>query len=303
MSEKPRATSKQKEDRHKPKPKLISQGEQFKQSRVALGVTQGTAAKWLGISQRKLSYFENGRSELTKEELNLAETHFDRLKRGDFLWDVPSLNLLPEPQFIMIQQSIIKNSAWKDFWFFGIQKLPVLTQASYEETWADNLANGINYRLFWVLQDHNPGLYKNVQNAFSRVADLVKKKNKSPHGSIFLYGIAIGNINDPAVQAFAAIGKHFKEHFPNTVKPSSLLDFSLARFEKCRSILQYGWQSSVVLYVDKSGAKTFAATFLENVSNDPKGGEKGWTFFNPDATGVLESITDAFQLIVPDNLQ
>jgi hypothetical protein len=276
-------------------------GQEIRERRKRFKFPQSLVANWIGVSQRQLSLVEAGKAGLTDEQVVKLNLEFDKRKKGTVLDALAfrPLNLLPENEFLSIQQTILTEWEYPDLWFFGIRHLPVLRESRYQDMWAANLQSGISYNLIMILDKivDEPS-FQHLQNVLSDISGRLEKDQKQ-HKTITIYGLIIRKMAEDesgplakTCRSYSQMKAHFDQHYPNFVNVKNMENIADAGFDECRAILHYGWLRSVVYYQGDRGQKSFAAVLLDNISNNPKcsrDGESGWTFLSPTATADLQT--------------
>lgn len=299
-------------------PDMEKLGGDFKVRRERLKLSQAQVALWLGIAARKYGYFESGRARLTPKQLATVATSLERLEKGELYLRYHPLNFLSESEFLAVQQKMLNEWKYTDFWFFGLQQLPVLREVTYQQAWAENLYANTNYHLIWCLDEPMEAatfqlLQISITEVLERLGILQTKESKAAAGQIKLYPVTIGN---PEAKGEENVGENYrrfnklKAHLETNYRKHAVvyapLGMHAPQFAKCRPILHYGWMRSVVCYEGERGANSFAALLHEHVSNDPKcsgDGESGWTFMTRAATANLLFHVHSFAECLPSNVQ
>lgn len=280
---------------------MVAQGKAVKARRIKHNLTQQQVAGWAQVSQRHYSYFEAGRARLAWNTINALNSRFDRLDKGEMVVDLASpVNLLQEDQFLSVQQRMLNDSpTYKNLWLFGVRRLPVLTETAYQDKWVENLNGGISYNVFLVLDEPmDARTLQLFQSAVSGISTRVKAGNTAGHGRIVVHGLTNnGDDANEIKQQFSLLKAHLEKHFKGVAEATGPHLLTSPDFERCRAILLYGWLRSIVFYEDSLDANSFAAVFLENISNDPQcsgDGESGWTFLTRRAVSELHLNIRAF---------
>jgi len=290
-------------------------GSEVRTRRKRLKLSQNDLASWIQVKPRRYGYFETGRARLTTSQIAEIEARLDAAEKGDEYLRHRPLNLLPERNFLSVQQKLRTGRKYSDFWLFGLRHLPILRDATYETAWRENLRSGINYRLVWCLDEELSDVtVQLLETTISKVVVSAHADSAAGVGTVTIYGICIGDPKESRrsrassllvkeAAQFSELAKRFKKLGPQqAIITKGPIVMSGAKYETCRPILHYGWLRSVVFYQGAQDLDSYAAVFLENVSNDPKAsgsGESGWTFLTPFATAALRIHIRAFAEAVP----
>lgn len=253
-------------------------------------LSQEDLAAWIGVSQRKFSYFEEARGRLSARQIQTINTNLDVLDRGGSVADIAlPLNLLDEDQFLAIQQKRLSEpNRYIKIYLFGVRRLPVLKQQAYQEKWVENLMGLISYQVFLRLDSlADVDIIPELEKAVSKISEGLLGVKQTNRGAITVYGLTSWSKTHPQLKArFAEFQEHLKQ-FKGISAAEGPYEMVKPWFDGCRELLLYGWLRSVVFYEDSRGAHSFAAVYLNEVSNDPEcsdDGEEGWTFLGHGPT-------------------
>ncbi len=273
--------------------------------RLKHNLPQEVVAAWGGVSARQYGYFESGLARLAWNTIQKLKSTFEGLDKGEVVVDrARPLNLLDEEDFLSIQQNMLRSSdhTYRNLWFFGVRRLPVLTETIYQNKWAENLCEReISYNVFLVLNKPMDELtIQLLRSAVSNISAQVKASAAHKHGRINIFGLTNGEkVNVDIERQYQELQRHLKENFKGIAEATGPHNMFTSTFKACRAILLYGWLRSIVFYEDHLDANSFAAVFLDNLSNDPQcsgKGESGWTFLTRNARSDLLLHIRAFTL-------
>jgi len=289
--------------------KAQEEGARLRKRREALKLHQNALALLIGVSPRKYGYMETGHTTLSPSQraklLNYLDKADAAVKQSGSLPPQPTqpLNLLPEEKFLEIQQGLLANGQFSDFWLFGLCSLPVLRDQTYQRTWMENILAGKNYNIICRC-DEPEGLHiQEFRDAISTILRDVNtlKKDNANLGKITLYPISIGAPGMAKKALFGNLKGYFDGNFPAPA-PVSILDIksiSGLKYRPLLPILFYGWHRSVVCYLDKGKTRSFAAMLLENISANPYGTDQpGWVFISPTACTDLIDLIREFEKLM-----
>jgi DNA-binding XRE family transcriptional regulator len=289
-------------------------GREFRERRKRRKIAQSVAASWIGVSQRQLSLVEAGKAGLTDDQILTLSSQFEKIEKGVVLdaLEFRPLNLLPENEFLSVQQTMLANWKYNDLWFLGIRHLPVLKERRYQDAWVNNLQNGTSYNLIMVLDKlMESSAFGLLQKALSEISGRLEKEAK-PHKKITIYGLTIRETNTnekgPLAmtrESYAKFKSHFDTYYSNFAEVKPTVNITDPDFDECRAILHYGWLRSVVCYEGERGRNSFAAVYLDHLSNNPQSsadGESGWTFLSPITTTDLQTHIAQFAAIMANRV-
>jgi transcriptional regulator with XRE-family HTH domain len=291
-------------------------GASVRARRKRLKLSQTDVAAWIHVRPRRYGYFETGRARLTPQQIQEIEARLDAVEKGEEFLRHRPLNLVPERNFLSVQQKLLKGRKYSDFWLFGLRQLPVLRDSTYQSIWHENLKDGINYRLVWCLDEELSDVTIQLfQTTISQIVSSLPTAGKKKQGKVTIYGVCIGDPENEKLQTRTAgaqpsllvkQSEQFRKlagsPFSSFVTIKGPIVISRPEFERCRPVVHYGWLRSVVFYQGAEDLHSYAAVFLENVSNDPRAsghGDVGWTFLTPVATAALRVHIRAFADLVP----
>src|SRR3989344_2569056 len=292
-------------NRRKNTPEMKKIGEKFMVRRKRLKISQTVVAEWLGVSQRHVSYFEEGKARLSSRQIVTLNDKLAATEKGAPTQIPPKpLNLLSAIDFLQIITET-KESDVADVWLFGPEKSAIFLDRALKDSWTACVDTGATLHVVWRL---DVKMEKYAMRLFSGVAariicDLTRSSSPpSEIGSIDIYAIRGANQGYGGnAESYRDLQDHFKQElFSGRVKVHDPVDISSEKFDRFHSLLDLGRFGPVLAYSGKSNtpgvlvSPIAVGVMIEHVSLKPHTcadisfegmreiAESGWVFLATD---------------------
>jgi transcriptional regulator with XRE-family HTH domain len=303
-------------------------GRQLLAFRQQRNLFQWDVAKRLAITQRDVSRIESGSRELLPEEAQRFRAAFgidlDSVRVPGGSEDVEAL-LLDEDEFLRVQQDKVVadgNESPYTLWMLNPESLPMLESNRFTEIWANNLAQGFEYRTIWILDLTKPeDLRRFIARAQAVAREALKTQQEWSGGEIHLHPVVLPEAFKSAptdiakIRSYygqlaaelrndAGIGKVLRLHAPlseSESKPTTASPYAhLLQF-----LLRFYFDSAcVVAYKPHSLlAKQHVAIELKDIArhDDPEP-RRGFCFLGDAATARFMSNLEELALLLPKEI-